>query len=188
MASFIDLSLPLAADDRFLESFQVGRLGHLGTHLDIPRDRTLSPERFISRGRVADVSSVRERMIEPADLSGPDHPPPVNPGEFLLIHTGWLARMYGQPAYFEEHPELSDAAVEYLISLKPNLIGIDAPGPGRPHRHTRLDQRLADHDIFVVENVTGTEALLHRQFSVYCFPMPLQGFSGLPVRLLAGLD
>jgi len=182
---YIDLTLPLSGDDLFLKEYKVARSGHLGTHIDVDPSVSIPPERFISSGPLINLSSVADRLIEPSDLEQSQDGLDVYPGDFLLIHTGWLARKYGQPEYFDQHPHLSDDAVDWIISKKPNMVGIDTPGLARRDRHSDVDRHLATHDIFVVENIANLEQLRSAQFILFCFPLNVRGTSGLPVRLVA---
>jgi len=181
----IDLSLHLRGDDPFAEGSPVARLGHLGTHLDKAPEESVALERCIGPGCLIDVSSVRGRRIVPEDLGEARD---VRAGDFVILRTGWLAEAYPDPRYFSEHPELDQPSLELLAATRPAMIGVDAPGLGRPDRHTRVDRYLARHGIHVVENLTHTELLTVRRFRVYCFPLALEGTSGLPVRVVAEVD
>jgi len=177
----IDLSLPIGDDNPFVkEDLSVARLGHTGTHLDIMNAGPLSPERFISKGRLFNVSATHGRQIEPSDFSND-----VHEGDFVIFQTGWLRDTYGTDAYFKNYPELSQATIELLVKQKVNLIGIDSPGARRGENHKTVDRYCAEHNIFIVENIANLELITKNTFNVYCFPLNLQGTNGLPVRIVA---
>jgi len=178
----IDLSLHLEEENPFAEGSPVAHLGHLGTHLDKDPAETVPLDRFIGPACRIDVSRVRKRPVEVEDL---DVGIQVEPGDFLVLRTGWMAEAYPGPAYLRDHPELSWPSLEYLTSLRPRMIGVDAPGLGRPERHGRVDRFLREHGILVVENLANLEALTAGRFTVYCFPLALEGTSGVPVRVVA---
>lgn len=178
----IDLSLPIAKTNPFTTGSPVAHLGHVGTHLDRSPTQELHPDRFISTGKLIDVSAIRDRLIEPDDLANIAE---TEEGDLLILRTGWLAERYPSDEYFQLHPELSHEAVELIVSKKVNMIGIDAPGLGRPDRHSDLDRFCAEHDIFVVENLANLERLTADTFTIYCFPINLTASSGLPVRVVA---
>jgi len=126
-AVLIDLSLTICNDNPFLkEEMSVAKLGHTGTHLDVMNAEPFDTERFISRGKLFNVSNIRERQIEPSDFIND-----ANEGDFVIFRTGWLKDTYGTDAYFRNHPELSQATIEQLVKQKVNLIGIDFPGARR---------------------------------------------------------
>ena len=178
----IDLSLPIAEANPFTAGSPVAHLGHIGTHLDRSPTQELTPDRFICTGSLIDVSTIRDCRIEPPDLVNIAE---IEPGDFVVIRTGWLAERYPSDEYFQMHPELSQEAVELIVSKEVNRIGIDAPGLGRPDRHSDLDRFCAEHDVFVVENLANLERLTTDAFKIYCFPINLTGSSGLPVRVVA---
>ena len=178
----IDLSLHLGEDNPFAAGSPVAHLGHLGTHLDKDPAASVALDRLIGPGVLIDVSDVRGRQVAPEDL---DRGPAIEPGDFVVLRTGWMAEAYPGPAYLAEHPELSWAAIDHLISLGPRMVGVDAPGLGRPDRHDRVDRHLGEHGIFVVENLANLEALTVPRFTVYCFPLALEGTSGVPARVVA---
>lgn len=179
----IDLSLPISNDNPFLkEEMSVAKLGHVGTHLDIMNAGPINVERFISKGKLFDVSEVRERQIEPSDFRND-----VHEGDFVIFRTNWLKDTYGTGAYFKNHPELSQATIELLIEQKVNLIGLDFPGARRGENHRTVDSYCSEHNIFIVENIANLELITKSTFIIYCFPLSLQGTSGLPVRIIAEL-
>ncbi|NOZ95482.1 MAG: cyclase [Acidobacteria bacterium] len=180
----IDLSLRLAENNLFTRGSPVAHLGHLGTHLDTAPGEVFPLERCIGPACLIDVSSVRGRTIEPADM---DEARIVEPGDFVVLRTGWLAEAYPSDRYLREHPELSESSLSLLVSRRAGVIGVDAPGLGRPERHGEVDRHLARHGIFVVENLANLEAVGRRRFRIYCFPLALEGTSGLPARVVAEL-
>jgi len=181
----VDLSLPLDADDLFLKEFEVRQFGHIGTHLDWNPDISLDLSRFISPGKLIDVRAILDNPVDIKALRPDSAGVTINRGDFVIIRTGWLARTYGQPEYFNNGPELTPPAIEFLASLQPNMIAVDAPGLARRDRHSQVDRYLAECDIPVVENITGTGQLPVSGFTIYCFPLTFTNLSGLPVRLLA---
>lgn len=181
----IDLSLPLNAEDLFLKKFEVRRFGHIGTHLDLSQGIELELSRFISPGKVLNVCEYTAGPVGVDVLQAACADAELEPGDFVIVRTGWLTRTYRQSRYFEECPELTDEAVDFLASRYPNMVGVDGPGLARRERHSAVDSRLAKHNIPVVENIAGTERLPIAGFTVYCFPLRFANLSGLPVRLVA---
>ncbi len=181
----IDLSLHLEEKNLFTEGSPVAHLGHVGTHLDKAPGEAFPLERCIGPACLIDVSSVRGRRIEPADM---DEARIVAPGDFVILRTGWVAEAYPGDHYLGEHPELSESSLRLLASRRPGMIGVDAPGLGRPQRHSDVDRYLARHGIFVVENLANLESLHAQRFRIYCFPLALEGSSGLPARVVAEVE
>lgn len=161
--------------------------GHLGTHFDV-MDKVF-PLAFLRRtALVLDVSAVAGRDIEPEDL----HLERILPGDAVLFSTGWLAREgYATPAYFKEHPQLSQRLIDALLEREVSLLGIDCAGIRRGREHTPADQRCADRGAFVVENLCNLQGVLRgapwAACTLYTFPVNFAQMSGLPCRVVAEL-
>ena len=107
-------------------------------------------------------------------------------GKAVLLHTGWDAH-FGTPAYLTGAPFVSPDAVDYLISQKVTLVGIDSlniddteSGGERP-AHTGL---LAA-SIHVVEHLRGLEQLPPSGALFSAVPPKVEGFGTFPVRAYA---
>lgn len=150
------------------------------THLDIfYTGKEVSPERFFSRGVLIDVSDVANRSIEIADI----HPAIViQERDFVIFQTGW-DQFAGQEQY-ANHPELSRDLLDFLIDQKIGIIGIDSPGLARGDRHNEIDQYMVDHDIFIIEHLTGLDRIGSQPFRAYCFPMNITGYNWQPIRVI----
>ena len=190
----VDLTLELNEELLGRESLKedpelVFHSGHLGTHLDavglpFPLDRYRLP------GRLVEVP-FPDRPLEPEDLGEPPRP-----GEFVLFHTGFLAREgYGTETYVRDHPELSPRLVGFLLDLPAGRIGIDAAGIRRGKEHGPADRLCASRGVFVVENLAHLDrlgAVLRARenppFSVVCLPLRAAHWSGLPCRVLAEVE
>jgi kynurenine formamidase len=54
-----------------------------------------------------------------------------------------------------------------------------------------VDQRCADHGIFIVENLDNVRALKelqHGPFTVYTAPLKRSGLTGLPCRIIVEIE
>ena len=107
-------------------------------------------------------------------------------GKAVLLHTGW-DRYFGTPSYLKGSPFLTADGVDYLISQKVTLVGIDSlniddteSGGERP-AHTGL---LAA-GIHVVEHLRGLEQLPPSGALFSAVPPKVEGFGTFPVRAYA---
>jgi kynurenine formamidase len=182
----IDLSLPidaqkLASDETykiFIES------GHAGTHFDV-LNKSFPLESFKTRGKVIDVSHIRDREVEVEDLASVA----IEAGDFVIFHTGFVAELgYNTKPYMGRSAELSDRTIDYLLERKVRLIGVDAAGVQKFSKHAAVDVRCADRGVFIVENLNNVKELLQhsrRPFVVYTAPVSRTDLTGLPCRVLA---
>jgi kynurenine formamidase len=182
----IDLSLPIDANQLaskkeykvFIEA------GHAGTHFDVV-NKTFPLESFRTRGRVVDISHIREREVEVSDLAGTT----VEKGDCVIFYTGYIDELgYNSEPYMHRSAELADETVNYLLDRGIRLIGVDAAGVQKFSKHAAVDQYCADRGVFIVENLNNVKKLLEHSpspFIVYTAPLARTDLTGLPCRVLA---
>ncbi|HTY00472.1 MAG TPA: cyclase family protein [Bacteroidota bacterium] len=170
----------------------VSMFTHTGTHMDapahiLPEGKTLDQfpvDQFFGPGFVVDVA---------------DSPPEVSVDklrgfeekfrncEFLLLHTGWH-RKWGSEGYYGNFPVLSIEAATWLGGFGFKGIGIDAISVD-PVGSTELPVHrvLLAHNMIIVENLTGIDRLVGKEFLFCCMPLKIERADGSPVRAVAFL-
>lgn len=109
-------------------------------------------------------------------------------GRALLIETGHSVK-WGQPGYFRDHPYLTDGAVEYLLTLRPVLVGIDSLNIDGTHTGRRpAHSWLLAAGIPVVEHLTRLDQLPAEGFRFTAAPPAVVGMATFTVRAFAVLD
>ena len=156
--------------------------GHIGTHFDV-MDKMFPLEYVKRRGVFFDVSGISGRDIDICDIDESL----IGKDMFAGFCTGFIEEAgYGTARYHHEHPQLSDALIDLLLSKEISIIGIDFAGVRRHTEHTPKDQYCADHGVFIVENLCGLAPLTEAGIcTVYTFPMSYSGMTGLPCRVVA---
>jgi kynurenine formamidase len=132
--------------------------------------RAFAPDEKINAGFL--------RSLEP-ELSGTD---------FLLLFTG-MDRYWQTPDYEGKYPVLGNEAAEYLAQFQLKGIGIDALSVD-PVNDTELavHKTLLSKNIIIIENLTGLEKLLKKEFLFCCFPLKIEEGDGSPVRACAIIE
>ena len=102
-------------------------------------------------------------------------------GKAVLLYTG-RARRWGTPAYREDSPLLTAAAVQVLVGANVALIGIDA-GLNDPDGAAR--EALLGADIPIVEHMTNLDLLPDTGARLTVLPPPVRGMASFPVRAIA---
>ncbi|HJU10462.1 MAG TPA: cyclase family protein [Candidatus Binataceae bacterium] len=182
----IDLSLPVDAKKLATEeNYKIFiDAGHAGTHFDVV-NKTFPLESFKTRGKVIDVSHIRDREVEIEDLGSTE----IEAGDFVIFHTGLIDEFgYNTKSYMTRSAELSDRTVDFLLERKVRLIGVDAAGVQKFSKHAAVDAHCADRGVFIVENLNNVRQLLEHSpnpFLVYTAPVPRTDLTGLPCRVLA---
>ncbi|WP_336159394.1 cyclase family protein [Amycolatopsis sp. VC5-11] len=164
--------------------------GMTGTYLD-------SPFQFHAGG--ADVSSVPlEQLFDvpiaviriPAGIRpiGPEHFRPFEAdlgGAAVLVHTGH-SRHWGTGDFFRDSPYLTADAVDFLVSVRPRVVGIDSQNIDLGTDKTKPAQhRLLGADVVLLECMTGLAEVPDRGALLRVLPTPIRGAGCFPVRPVA---
>jgi kynurenine formamidase len=179
--------------------FSIGTISmaaNTGTYLDTPAHRYrdgedlagLSLERMVDLDgvvvRARQRPSAGGRAIEASDLSSALDGVQLA-GRAILIETGHSDH-WGTPGYFVDHPYLTDDAVEFLVSAKPSLVGIDSLNIDSTHTGRRpAHSWLLAARIPVVEHMTSLDQLPDSGFRFTAAPPAVQGMGTFPVRAFA---
>ena len=186
--------------------FSIGTISmaaNTGTYLDTPAHRyrdgedlaALSLDRMVDLDGVVVRARVRSgaggRAIGETDLRGALDGVDVAggglAGRAVLVETGHSDH-WGTAAYFAEHPYLTDDAVEFLLSVKPALVGIDSLNIDSTHTGRRPSHSsLFAARIPVVEHLTGLGELPDTGFRFTAAPPAVRGMGTFPVRAFAVL-
>jgi arylformamidase len=175
---------------------------HTGTHIDAPNHFVIGAlaiseiplERFIGRTHVLRVPTEAGEEIGPDRLAGTSAD--IEPGDIVLINTGWWQRfMTDAASYCREHPWLSAEAGDWLAARGVKMLGIDTINPDISplHRPAAFDWpvhcRLLAAGIPVMENVNyaglaGNDAPA-MTFWLNAAPISIDEADGAPVRAVA---
>jgi len=165
---------------------------HHGTHIDCPfhlisdgfHTGDAPPDLFFGRGLVVDC-----RSLTPAVSINIDFLQAIKAElaqfDFLLFLTG-MDRQWNSPLYSGPFPTLTSDAAGYLTGFNLKGIGIDALSID-PVEDTGLavHKTLLSGNIIIIENLTGLEKLLNKDFLFCCFPLKIEEGDGSPVRACA---
>jgi kynurenine formamidase len=165
---------------------------HHGTHIDCPfhllsdgfHTGDAPPDRFFGKGLVIDcrslapAASITIDFLHAAKAEFADI-------DFLLFLTG-MDRQWNTPLYSGPVPILTPDAAGYLTRFHLKGIGIDALSID-PVEDTELvvHKTLLSGNIIIIENLTGLEKLLNKDFLFCCFPLKIEEGDGSPVRACA---
>lgn len=153
---------------------------NMGTHIDvISEENILETERLIADGIKFDVSHITDRVITLKDLELSL----VKEGVFVFFQTNW-DKYFEDEEKYNNYPEISMEVMEYLVSKKVNMIGIDTLGLGKSRNHGLIDVFLGENKIYAIENLANLDKIPEKDFKVYCMPMKIEGLDAFPARLL----
>lgn len=153
---------------------------NMGTHIDVmSEENILETERLIADGIKFDVSHITDRVITLKDLDLSL----VKEGVFVFFQTNW-DKYFEDEEKYNNHPEISMEVMEYLVSKKVNMIGIDTLGIGKSRNHGLIDVFLGENKTYAIENLANLDKIPEKDFKVYCMPMKIEGLDAFPARLL----
>lgn len=141
---------------------------HTSTHINAPIHLVqgaegvgqLELDHFFGSGIVLSVPKGKWELVTAEDLEALNAE--INPGDIVLINTGWHVNYTDSQEYFGHSPGLSKDAAEWLLEKKVKLVGVDTPQVDHPlatslapHRNGPTMKRLANE----YKAETGREAL-----------------------------
>jgi len=169
----------------------------------IPEGRTLDDfpiDQFMGEGIVVDLTPKEpEEPITRDDIEA--YEDAIEPGDVVMLHTGW-DEYYGQtPEYLFEFPYLTGEAAEYVVSLDPKAVGtegasvggwydeVPAHGPAADVHPADSHLPLLENDVFPIEEVRNLDRVLDgadcRRADFFFPPLDVQGTGGCSVRAFA---
>jgi arylformamidase len=171
---------------------RIDMVANSGTYIDCPFHRYADGKDLSEVGleRFADLPAVvvRARHSERLEV-GLDKFRGIDvTSKAVLIHTGW-SEHWNTPAYFQDHPFLTQEAAEYLRDQGALLVGIDSHNidDTRGRNSRPVHTALLRHDILIVEHLTGLEQVPDQEFRFSAIPPKVRGMGTFPVRAFAQL-
>lgn len=154
---------------------------HVGTHIDAPihmikGGKSLDQiplDQLIGKGKYIEITDGKFDVIKNAQ---------IEEGDIVVLGTG-MSKKYYNPTYFEEYPVMSEEIAEYLVSKKVKMVGMDTGNPDNQDSFP-IHKILLGGGILIAENLTNTEQLNGKDFTIYALPLNLQ-IDGSPARIIA---
>lgn len=221
MAKIIDLSRPVEAgmphartipEARFTEVRTFAEHGirclemtlptHIGTHLDAPSHYIetgstideVPPESLIGRAYCAEVLRAGGEAVTADDLRSvlATHDARLEPGDALLVRTGWDDR-YTDDDYVVRHAYLGADAARWAVDQGVRLVGVDTITPEYPmglrtSAYTpQAHHTLLGNGVLIIENLVLRD-VANRWLTLFVGALALTGGDGAPARVLAVVD
>jgi arylformamidase len=208
MSRIVDLTLSLTPGQRgvAMESkFTVERDGwnaatwqlysHAGTHMDAQihfaaGPETIdqhTPERCMGAAWVVRLPNTAPRaLLAISDLGAIADK--FQPGESVLLHTGW-SRYAADPArYRDELPRIGEELARWCVEKKVKLLGVEPPSVADVNNRSevrRIHEILLGGGVTIVEGLTNLDQLTQERVFFAALPLKLTGGDGSPVRAFA---
>ncbi|MDO8685175.1 MAG: cyclase family protein, partial [Clostridiales bacterium] len=164
---------------------------HMGTHIEVPYHHLkegVDPadypvENLMGEAIVLDYSFKKNgEMITLDELK--KHKDRIKEGDIIFIYTG-MDKLF-RTERWNEQPYIAEEGIDWLISLKPKIIGTDATGfevPGTDYQPNHLN--MFKNNIAMVESATNLDRIGDERVTVFILPLPIEGIDACPVRIIA---
>ncbi|MBN2324460.1 MAG: cyclase family protein [Spirochaetes bacterium] len=161
-----------------------------GSHI-LPDGKNINeypPERFIRPAKVIRLPEQEPEALVDAGLLN-EHAPVIEPGDAIVVDTGWHRR-WNRPGYVLECPHYRQDALEWVLAKKPSIFGVDVPcieaawSEDDGEEKGSLLAELFGTDALLLAPLVNLDLVRKLSGTLYCFPLPLVGTSGAPARVL----
>jgi arylformamidase len=208
MTRFIDLTLTFHRGMRGVDweqSHLVERDGwnartlhlysHAGTHMDAQTHFAAGPEtidqipleRCTGPAWVVDLPD-----LEPRALIDAAHFDTVaahfQPGDSILLRTGWSAHVDNTQIYRDGLPRISEAAARWCVDRNVRLLGVEPPSVADVNNLeelTHIHRILLAGGVTIVEGLANLDQLCEPKVWFAALPLRIEGGDGAPCRAFA---
>ena len=172
----------------------INMVSHIGTHIEAPyhlfKSRAdlanIRLEQLMGEAVLLDLrhclrkSSITARQVEEASAKAGG----IRTGDIVFCNLG-CARFYGTEEYGTS-PYFSPEAIQWLVSRGMKLMGVDASGVEVPGSEDHVNHSaLFVRGVPLIENLANLDRLSRTRFTVYAFPIAVEGLEAFPLRVVA---
>jgi arylformamidase len=168
---------------------------HAGTHMDAqthfaagpgtidvtPLDRCMGPAWVVNLEGIPDKT-----LITVAHLG--DVVSHFQPGDSLLLSTGWSKHVDNPQHYRDNFPRISEELARWCVEYQVNVLGVEPPSVADVNdmeELTLIHQILLGANITIVEGLTGLNVLTQDKVFFVAAPLKIEGGDGCPCRAFA---
>lgn len=114
----------------------------------------------------------------------------IEPGDAVLVHTGWDSAYHDPGRYLTEMPYLSGELVHWIIDQQPGILGCDTPRADSPKDPQHFFERFFSTDILLLGCVTNLGAVTQStpKPKLCALPLQIDGACASPVRVILVTD
>ena len=208
MSQIVDLTLTVRHGMRGVEFenlHTVGRDGwnsrrlhlysHSGTHMDAPvhfgvGDGTIDRiplSRCFGPAWIAELTGLAPRAVISIPMLG-TITDKLQPGDGLLLKTGWSDYVEQPAIYRDGLPRLSKELAEWCVERQVRILGVEPPSVADVNNReevTTIHRILLEGGVIIVEGLTNLTALSQPRVYFGAVPLKIEGGDGSPCRAFA---
>ena len=167
---------------------------HAGTHVDAKIHFGVAPttidqvplDSFCGRAWIAHIENVQpNQFLTSADLGAVADK--VEPGDCLLLHTGWSQYTEDTAVYRDGLPRISEELARWLVERKVKVVGVEPPSIACVSdipEITLIHTILLEAGVTICEGLCNLDKLGESTFFM-ALPLKLYGGDGSPARAIA---
>jgi kynurenine formamidase len=110
------------------------------------------------------------------------------PGQSLLLNTGWSSFVSNQDLYRNQLPRVSEELAQWCVDSKVAILGVEPQSVANVldiKEVTRIHEILLGGGVTIVEGLTNLESLPDKPFLFGAMPLKILGGDGAPCRAFA---
>ncbi|MGL5017845.1 MAG: cyclase family protein [Luteolibacter sp.] len=171
---------------------------HAGTHMDAqthfaagpgtidvtPLERCMGPAWVVNLEGIADKTSITVEQL--GDISSK-----VQPGDSLLLRTGWSRYIDNAIQYRDCFPRISEELARWCVAKQVNVLGVEPPSVADVNdieELTLIHEILLGAAITIVEGLTNLDQIRSEKVFFVAAPLKIEGGDGCPCRAFAFVD
>ncbi len=169
---------------------------HCGTHMDAPLHFGCGDQATIDQTPLETCLTtahvVRLPETKPSDLIEVSMLGGIaevfEPGQSLLLNTGWSSFVSNQDLYRNQLPRVSEELAQWCVDSKVAILGVEPPSVANVldiKEVTRIHEILLGGGVTIVEGLTNLESLPDKPFLFGAMPLKILGGDGAPCRAFA---
>jgi kynurenine formamidase len=148
-------------------------------------------DRFMGPAWCVDLTPTEPRQVIGVNDLG-EVAQQFQPGESLLLQTGWSRYVNDPERYRDGLPRIGDELAAWCGERGMRMLGVEPPSVADVNdleEVTRIHQVLLGAQIVIVEGLTGLDRLPRgKRFTFVAAPLKIHGGDGAPCRAFAILD
>ncbi|WP_211212008.1 cyclase family protein [Flexithrix dorotheae] len=171
---------------------------HAGTHMDAPFHfgvsnnfiDEFSPNDCIGKAWVVDVSMIgKSGLIEINHLE--EILPLFEPGDSLLLKTGWSKYADQLEIYRNQLPRISEELAIWCVENQVKMLGVEPPSVADVNNLdevTKIHQILLGGNVIIVEGLCNLDLISGNYCQFMALPLKIKNGDGAPCRAIAWME
>lgn len=164
---------------------------HSGTHIDAPlhfiengaTTNEINLSKLVGEVQLFDFRNFTKKMVGLDDIKDKVF------CKKLIFCFGW-SKYWGTNLFYANFPNFSDEAINYLISINVDLIGLDTPSPdyiytGLPNTFDSSNHhKLLSSNVVILEYLCLKDVNFKSKYTLVALPIKIEGLDGAPTRAI----